>query len=265
MSSSYVAAPIAGEAPSLPRALVPALVAAAVFATTVLAAHAVKPLLSRPAQWLRVDGALTRLTPVQIAAAAAIAPGTGLFDVDLAAARERVAALPWVARARVSRQWPAGVAVTVTERQAAARWGGTALVDADGVVFTPTAAEIPAGLPQLSGPVARAAEVERVYRDLSAALKDGPFVPAGLDLSSRGEWTLHTSGGIELRLGDQPAARLDLIRSVVAKQVAYVDLRYTNGFAVGAATPPVAGATVPKASAAGLPAGAGGAKGKAQP
>jgi cell division protein FtsQ len=267
MSSGSLATPM-GEAPSLPRALVPALAVAAALAAAVMLAHALRPLLSRPVQTLRVEGRLTHLAPAQIAAAAAIAPGTGLFDVDLAAARDRVEALPWVSRARVARVWPASVAVQVTERQAMARWGSGGLVDADGIVFAPALTEVPAGLPQLSGPPGRAPEVERVYRELGAALKDSPFVPAGLDLSSRGEWTLHTAGGIELRLGEQaPQSRAGLILGVVTHaladklaQVAYVDLRYSNGFAVGQAAAPAVAARAGAAAAAASPAGSNGAK-----
>ncbi|MBL6750151.1 MAG: cell division protein FtsQ/DivIB [Nevskia sp.] len=254
MNSGSVAMPI-GDAPSLPRALVPALVAVALLVAGMLLAHTARPALSRPVQWLRVDGALKHLQPAQIAAAAAIVPGTGLLDVDLAAARQRIGALPWVGRVRVSRVWPAGIEIAVAERQAVARWDHGSLVDADGAVFSPPAADLPPGLPQLSGPDGRAPEVERVYRELGAALKDSPFVPAGLELSSRGEWTLHTTGGVEIRLGDQaPQARVGLILGVVTRtladrlgQVAYIDLRYTNGFAVG---PAAAAAATPGSRAA---------------
>lgn len=249
MNLGSVSLPLA-EAPALPRALLAALLLAAALALSLGLARALKPLVDQPLRGLRVDGQLKHLSAAQVAAAASIAPGTGLFEVDLAAARRRVETLPWVAHARVSREWPAGLAILVSERQAVARWGTAALVDADGAVFVPPA--LPAGLPQLSGPAERAAEVAQVYRQLDAALHDTAFAPNGLDLSARGEWTLHTAGGIELRLGAQyPLARLDLIRGAVARtlarqlqQVAYIDLRYSNGFAVGPA-PAVASATTP--------------------
>lgn len=228
------------EAPSLPRVLLPALLGVALLAGAVLLAHALRPLLDRPVQALRVDGALTHLKVPAIAAAAAIPPGTGLFDVDLGAVRDRVEALPWVARARVSRVWPGRIAVRVWERQPFARWGDAALVDSDGVAFTPPPAELPAGLPLLAGPPGRAGEVMQAYQELGARLQGSPFVPAGLRLDARGEWTLQTAGGIELRLGDAaPASRVPLLLGAVwhsladrMDQVAYVDLRYSNGFAV---------------------------------
>lgn len=74
----------------------------------------------------------------KVAAAAAVETGTPLTDVDLAAAGARIAELPWIATAEVSRSWPGTVTITVTERVPAvavetAR--GWRLVDVEGRVL----------------------------------------------------------------------------------------------------------------------------------
>jgi cell division protein FtsQ len=239
----------ADDAPALPRVLLPALVSGAVLALALLLGHAATPWFNLPVEALRVDGQLDHLQPAQVAAAAGIAPGSLLFDVDLEAVRGRVEALPWVARARVARVWPHRLALRVWEREPVARWGDDGLVDAQGQTFIPAAKDLAAGLadglPRLAGPAGRAGEVLAAYRSLGKALAGSDFTPAGLKLDARGAWTLVTAGGLELRLGeDDPVDKAGLILGPVSRtlagklgEVAYIDLRYTNGFAVGPAAP----------------------------
>jgi cell division protein FtsQ len=94
-----------------------------------------------------VTGTVT-LSPAEVIAAAAVAPGGPLADVDTAAVAARVATLPAVAKASAERSWPHTVAVTVVERVPAAvvaTSSGDALVDTTGAVYAGAA---PPGLPR---------------------------------------------------------------------------------------------------------------------
>ncbi len=85
----------------------------------------------------------------EVREAAAVPAGVPLASVDLTAVERRVDRLPEVRTARVERDWPHSVRVTVTERTAvAAVPTGTRyrLVDRGGVVFRTTSSR-PAGLP----------------------------------------------------------------------------------------------------------------------
>jgi cell division protein FtsQ len=238
----------AEDAPALPRALLPALVSGALLAAALLLGRAAAPWFNLPVEALRIDGQLNHVQPAQVAATAGIAPGTLLFEVDLEAVRSHVEALPWVARARVARVWPRRIAVRVWEREPVARWGDDGLVDTQGQTYTPPAKDLAEGaadgLPRLAGPPGRAAEVLAAYRGLGKALAGSDFTPAGLKLDARGAWTLVTTAGLELRLGeDDPVDKAGLILGAVSRtlagklgEVAYIDLRYTNGFAVGPAS-----------------------------
>jgi cell division protein FtsQ len=84
-----------------------------------------------------------------IVAAAGLARPVPLIDVDPGAAAARVEALPWVAGAEVTRHWPDGVNVAVTERAPVAVMAGPSTawsqVDATGRVL----AVVPARPPSL--------------------------------------------------------------------------------------------------------------------
>jgi cell division protein FtsQ len=98
----------------------------------------------------RVDVTGTRvLAPVVVREAAQVPMGHPLARIDLNAIRVRVAALPAVQDVRVSRAWPHGVAIRITERVAVAvvpRGSGFQGLAADGVLFRSYDAR-PPGLP----------------------------------------------------------------------------------------------------------------------
>ncbi len=78
------------------------------------------------------------LDPARVEQAAAIAPGTPLARLDVAAIERRVEVVPGVAVATVSRAWPNGVRIQVVESRpvAAVRQGGHLVaMDAGGVLF----------------------------------------------------------------------------------------------------------------------------------
>ena len=194
-----------------------------------------------PLTQLEVRGDFEHLRVEDVRAAAAPHLSSSFFTADVTAMRDAVAALPWVASVRAERRWPGAISMHITERDAFARWNDESLLDTQANAFTPRAAEIPTGLPRLGGSPGHEAEVEQAWRRLAPALAGSPVEILGLNLDARGEWTALTASGIELRFGQVPPdERLPMLtgaaqRSIGARwaEVQYVDLRYTNGFAVG--------------------------------
>ncbi|MDT7765757.1 MAG: cell division protein FtsQ [Mycobacterium sp.] len=93
---------------------------------------------------------LGAVTQDEVTAAAAVPPGTPLLQVDTDAVAERVAAIRRVASARVQRQYPSTLRVTVIERLPVVVKDypdGPHLFDKDGVDFA--TAPPPAGVPYL--------------------------------------------------------------------------------------------------------------------
>jgi len=103
---------------------------------------------------LRITGTAV-VTPDEVRAAADVPHRVPLARVDLSAVGDRIAALPAVERAVVSRDWPATLVITVVERvPVAVMTSGDEflVVDAAGVAFR-TLSEPPAGLAVIRVPV----------------------------------------------------------------------------------------------------------------
>jgi cell division protein FtsQ len=201
----------------------------------------VQLVLDQPIRELVVEGTFQRVTPIQVEAAVADGHNAGFLTVNLAALRERVLALDWVDGANVGRRWPDTLIVRVTEHQAAARWGESGLLNVRGELFTEHSPHAFAELPSLAGPPGSERDVARRYLAVRGKLVEADLSLERLELDARGSWRLVLRGGQEIRLGrrdiDERLYRFfDVVFPALAAQLAsveYVDLRYTNGFAVG--------------------------------
>lgn len=197
--------------------------------------------LDQPIRNLEVEGTFQRVTPIHIEAAVADGLKAGFLTVNLGALQERVQALDWVDRANVGRRWPDTLIVRVTEHQAAARWGESGLLNVRGELFTEHSQHSFLELPSLAGPPGSERDVARRYLAVRGKLVEADLSLESLGVDERGSWRLVLRGGQEIRLGrrdiDERLYRFfDVVAPALAaelKKVEYVDLRYTNGFAVG--------------------------------
>jgi cell division protein FtsQ len=228
------------------------LVPLAVLAGVAALMPVLRSLLDRPVGALVVEGTFQRVTAIEVQEAAADALGGGFLSLDLARLRESVAALDWVDSVRVTRAWPDVVRVRLTEHQAAARWGETGLLNVRGELFTENARHAYAELPKLSGPPGSEAEVARLYLAVRGRLASAHMSLASLRLDARRAVEIVLGSGQVIKLGNRDLdARLDRLFTVAAPTLAdelprvdYIDLRYTNGFAVGWQSAPPADATL---------------------
>jgi cell division protein FtsQ len=213
--------------------------------------------LDRPIHVISMDGNFQRVSPGQIEQAVAPYLSAGFMSADLNAIQRAVEILPWVDHARVQRQWPSGLHVSVVEQTAAARWGDAGLLNMRGELFVRAAAHVPSELPRLSGPDGTEAQVAQRYLSAEGRMLEAGMRIAALRLDERGAWEFDLDNGVTVRLGRrQVDERLDrFIRTasqVIAHRVgeiAYVDMRYSNGFAIGWRT--AAPAPVPAKTARG--------------
>lgn len=224
-----------------------------------------RPLLAGPKlTTLTLAGRLQHVDPAAVRNAVLPELGSGFFNTRVERIGAAVDALPWVAEADVRREWPHTLRIDIVEEVPVARWGGDGLIDARGKVFVhdvqgrttatggrgaptgvPGAASDYSSLPMLSGRDDAAADVLAQYNTLSALVTPRGIAIVSLSVDARGAATVELDDGIEVRLGREDAAERLARFSAVAlpalsaklTAVAYVDMRYTNGFAVGWKTP----------------------------
>jgi cell division protein FtsQ len=198
-------------------------------------------LLDQPIQSITIDGPFQRVSALQIEEAISTELEAGFLSANLSEIQNRIVSLPWIDEASVARRWPGKLEISVSEQVPAACWGERGLLNIRGELFVSEARHIPAELPRLSGPEGRSSEVARMYLSVRERL-----IPIGLDLrrvnlDPRGAWQLTLQDGIEIRLGRRDIGeRADLFLAVVANivsnreaDIAFVDMRYNNGFTIG--------------------------------
>jgi len=203
--------------------------------------------LDRPVRVISMDGSFQRVSPGQIEKAVAPFSQSGFMSADLDGIQRAVETLPWVEHARIQRRWPNSLHVTVVEQTAAARWGESGLLNTRGELFVREASHVPAELPRLSGPEGTQSQVAQRYLSLQGRMLDAGMRVAALRLDARGAWEMDLDSGVTVRLGrrevDERIERfIHTASQVIAhrlNEISYVDMRYSNGFAIGWRNPAV--------------------------
>lgn len=190
---------------------------------------------------LEITGPMLHVSAHAVRDALAPQIDAGFVDFDIAEARGALLAMPWVRDAAVRRDWPGVLHVDVIEQQPVATWFGTSLLNDAGEVFIDGAAGFSGVLPDLGGPAgAQQAMIERMG-EVSSRLGAIELEVKRLLRTERRAERMWLSNGMELRIGKQ--AYEERLRRFVrsawpeireqSERIAYVDMRYTNGFAVG--------------------------------
>jgi len=205
-------------------------------------ALAVASVLDQPIETVAVAGRFQRVAPVDVERAVkAQVHGAGLLSVDLAAVRRAIHTLPWVDTVSVQRAWPRGLEVLVIEQTAAARWGERGLLNTRGELFDADERHMPPELAQLEGPPGKESLVAQRYLAAEGRLLQAGLRLTALRLDARGAWEIDLANGVTVRLGRrQVDERFEKFMNTALKlvtqrgeDIAYVDMRYTNGFAIG--------------------------------
>jgi cell division protein FtsQ len=198
-------------------------------------------LMDRQINSMRIEGPFERVAALQVEAALTPYLDEGFLSADLRTLQRAVAELPWVERASVRRSWPSTLVVAISEQQAVARWRKDGLLNMKGELFVDHTKHIPAELPLLDGPDGSEQRVAARFFALDARLEQRGITAVSLELNERGAWQMDLSSGMQVRFGaDAVDARierffdaLDRTLAPMAGEVEYIDMRYTNGFAIG--------------------------------
>jgi cell division protein FtsQ len=198
--------------------------------------------LDQPIQSVSVSGRFQRVAPVDVERIVKQqVRGAGLLSVNLDSVRHSIHKLPWVDAVSVQRAWPRGLHVLVIEQVAAARWGDNGLLNTRGELFSKDETHMPPELAQLSGPDGKESLVAQRYLSAQGRLTQAGLRLTAMRLDARGAWEFDLSNGVTVRLGRrQIDERFDKFINAALKlvtqrgdDISYVDMRYTNGFAIG--------------------------------
>ncbi len=197
---------------------------------------------NQPIETVAVEGRFQRVAPVDVERVVKEhLHGVGLLSVDLAQVRAAIHTLPWVDAVSVQRAWPRGLTVLVIEQTAAARWGERGLLNTRGELFDTDERHVPPELAQLEGPQGKESIVAQRYLATEGRLAQAGLRLTALRLDARGAWEFDLANGVTVRLGRrQVDERFEKFMNTALKlvsqrgeDIAYVDMRYTNGFAIG--------------------------------
>lgn len=169
----------------------------------------------------------------EIFAAAGVTDHSSLLFLDVADARAKLEAIPWIAEATVRKLYPDRLQITVTEREAFALWqqhGKVHVIAADGTVLAAKVEPRLASLPFVvgNGAAGKARDFLAVL-DRYPAIRDR--VRAAIFVGER-RWNLRLKNGIDVRLPDsgveialETLARLNAEKNLLGRDIVAVDLR----------------------------------------
>jgi cell division protein FtsQ len=162
------------------------------------------------------------------------------FTADLANARKALLGLSWIREVSLKRRWPNRIIVKIEEQVPVAVWNGDEFLNDAAAGFKHRYVDQSEVLPQLSGPQGSAPEVLAQFTLWDGWLRQAGLHLTGVMLDDRRSWTL-TADGITINLGKEKIeARLQRFLRAFPRylqprmaNVRAIDLRYSNGFAVG--------------------------------
>ncbi|MDH5601424.1 MAG: cell division protein FtsQ/DivIB [Gammaproteobacteria bacterium] len=202
--------------------------------------HLSKP-QTLPVNKIRVHGAFVNVDEAMLHRAIAGVIAGGYFNVDVERVREVVEQLPWVHKASVRRVWPDTLSVSVVEQQPVAISRATGLINSNGEVFKPLNKTVLKKLPVFEGSTTVNKLMLQKYYEMNGVLSEINRTITYLKFDARHAIELKLDNGLKVVLGrDDTVHRLNRFMRIYNKvllvrinDIDLVDLRYTNGMAIG--------------------------------
>ncbi len=192
-----------------------------------------------PIKKIRAQGEFIKVTEKMILDAITNDVHGGYLKVNVHHLKTEIEQLPWVKIAAVRRVWPDSIVVTIKEQKAYAIWKSNALLNELGEKFEPKLIETN-NLPFLNGPDNLNIKVMNEYKAIEAQLNTVGLTVSEFHLDARRAVNIKLTNSIQISLG-RKQYQLRLKRFITAfklslrkhaKNIKYVDMRYTNGFSI---------------------------------
>ena len=190
-----------------------------------------------PVKQVTIQGKLLHTDSKQLQSIAQKYMRGNIFRADVNGAQTAFGRLPWISSATIRRRLPDTVEIILKEREPVAKWYDSGLVDTEGNLFP---AKISDNLPVFEGQEGTGKDMVRHYREFAHILKPQGLKISKLIYTPRSAWSIELDNGIAIRLGrENEILRLQRFAgiwpSLLKKhenRLAYVDMRYKDGFAV---------------------------------
>ena len=168
----------------------------------------------------------------------------GFFFLSVSRMQADLLTIPWILSVSVQRQWPDKLEIHITEQKLLARWTDgrdAALVNISGNLFSPSTQLSEISLPIFYGDVTRVSEMCHYYALLLECLQSSGFFIKRLEVAPDQGWKTILGNDVVVILGwgefSERLKRLIIALDSHLKNkiscIAYFDLRYTNGIAIG--------------------------------
>jgi cell division protein FtsQ len=226
------------------------VVVASLIYGTVLAYQWLQDEQRLPVQDIVISGELTMLDVNQLKSIVRNQAKGSFFALDVDHVHRLMILQPWVYTASVRKRWPSKLYIHIFEQQVVAKWNGDLLLNRYGDTFEGLNSKQQKfdalqsakllKLPQLFGPMGSEKIALTGYTYMQKLLNISSQKITLLWLSERFAWQAKLNNQVVLKLGRQEYInRLQRYIDVYPllrqnkKSVAYVDLRYDTGLAVG--------------------------------
>ncbi|MFM2483138.1 cell division protein FtsQ/DivIB [Celerinatantimonas sp. YJH-8] len=192
-----------------------------------------------PMTEILISGKRQYVEDADLQRALANVPKSGnFFTLDVNKVQQALVALPWVQQASVRKQWPNKLRVFLQEQEPVAHWNNAALLNTQGVIFDAPQTRLQEPLVSLHGPDDEAPKVLENWQQMQQIVAGLKLTIRSVTLNERDSWVVTLSNGIELRLVQKDRMErlqrfVKLYNQLHPEKMAYADLRYNNGLAIG--------------------------------
>jgi len=168
----------------------------------------------------------------------------GFFSLNVKGLKQNLEQLAWIKSVSIRRVWPDVLQLMVTEQQPVAVWNDESIINRNGELFMPAMEQLPDEMVQITGPTGMYETLVEHYKALSAMTADLGLQITNINVNDRRAMKVTLSNGVQLFMGrvrDTSDSGIEIMRFVRAykatlapqiDRIQFVDLRYTNGFAV---------------------------------
>ncbi len=187
-----------------------------------------------------IDAEFKRVNSEQIRLTVATSKERSFFKLNANQIRDNLMQIPWVSDVSVNKKWPNTLHIRLKEHKAVAVWNEKKLLNSNGDIFEVDSLEDLSSLPHFNSKANNSKIVWNKFMRFNDIIKNIGFDITACEISSIGSWNIVLNNGINIVIGtnyqDAKLVRLAETWQALLKTnetlPSYIDLRYTNGYAV---------------------------------